>query len=97
MARADSLSVLSSLFEVTLWISAAPKCLRSLHFQAFIAMYRNLSLSSSTDSDVFYVEQSSAESSPIRNNTPAILNSTQLSGAIEKEALTISSIACPEP
>ena len=60
-------------------------------------MYRNLSLNSSTDSDVFYVEHSSAESSPIRNNTPAILNSTELSGAIEREAITIPSFAFPEP
>ena len=60
-------------------------------------MYRNLSLNSSIDSDVFYVEHSSAESSPIRNNNPAILNSTQLSGATERETITISSVASPEP
>ena len=60
-------------------------------------MYRNLSLNSSADSDVFYVEHSSAESSPIRNNTPATLNSAQLSGAIEGEATTISSVTSPEP
>ena len=60
-------------------------------------MYRNSSLNSSTDSDVFYVEHSSPQRSPIRNNTPAILNSTQLSGAMEPEAITISSVVCPEP
>ena len=60
-------------------------------------MYRNPSLNSSTNSDVFYVEQSSPERSPIRNNTPAILNSTQLSGAMEPESMTISSVASPEP
>ena len=60
-------------------------------------MYRNFSLNESTDSDVFYVEQSSAERSPIRNNTAAILNSTQLSGSMEREAITISSVAPPEP
>ena len=43
------------------------------------------------------MEDSSAERSPIKNNTPAILNSTQLSGAIEREAITISSVASPEP
>ena len=59
-------------------------------------MYRNFHLNSSTDSDVFYVEQSSPETSPIRNNTPAILNSTQLSGAIDPEIITISSVASPE-
>ena len=60
-------------------------------------MYRNLDLNSSTDSDVFYVEHSSPESSTIRNNTPAILSSTQLSGAMEPETITISSVASPEP
>ena len=58
----------------------------------------NISLdSSSTESDVFYVEQSSVEGSPIRNNTPAILNSTEISGAMEREVITISSVASPEP
>ena len=60
-------------------------------------MYRNLSFTSSTDSDVFYVEQSSPERSPIRHNTPALLNSTQLSGAIDPKTITISSVASPEP
>ena len=60
-------------------------------------MYRNFPVDASTDSDVFYVEHSSAERSPIRNNTPAVLNSTQLSGAMEPEAITISSVASPEP
>ena len=53
--------------------------------------------SSSTESDVFYVEQSSLEGNPIRNNTPAILNSTEISGAMEREVITISSLASPEP
>ena len=58
----------------------------------------NLSLDfSSTESDVFYVERSSEEGSQIRNNTPAILNSTELSGAMERETITISSVASPEP
>ena len=58
----------------------------------------NISLnSSSTESDVFYVEQSSVEGSPIQNNTPAILNSTEISGAMEREVITISSVASPEP
>ena len=52
---------------------------------------------SSTESDIFYVEQSSEEGSPIRNNTPAILNSTELSGAMEREVITISSVTSPEP
>ena len=58
----------------------------------------NLSFDSSfTESDVFSVERSSEEGSPIRNNTPAILNSTELSGAMEREVITISSVASPEP
>ena len=60
-------------------------------------MYRNLNLDSSTDSDVFYVERSSPGSSPIRHNTPEILNSTQLSGAMDPETIKISSVASPEP
>ena len=60
-------------------------------------MYQNLSLNSSTDSHVFYVEQSSAERTPVSYNTPAILNSTQLSGAIDPEASTICSVASPKP
>ena len=43
------------------------------------------------------MEHSSPKSSPIRNNTPAILNSTQLSGAMEPEAITLSSVSSPEP
>ena len=58
----------------------------------------NISLdSSSNESDVFNVEQSSLEGSPIQKNTPAILNSTEISGAIEREVITISSVASPEP
>ena len=58
----------------------------------------NISLrSSSTDSDVFYVEQSSAEGSPIRHSTPVILDSTTMSGVMEREVITISSVASPEP
>ena len=94
-ARADSLSVTSSLFKVTLLISAA---LESPKFhQSCITMYRNISLNSSTDSDVFYVEHSSPGRSPIRSNTPVILNSTQLSEAMDPESRTISSVASPEP
>ena len=60
-------------------------------------MYQNSNLNSSTDSDVCYVEHSSPERSPIRTNTPAILNSTQISGAMDPENITISSVASPEP
>ena len=58
----------------------------------------NISLEKcSKESDVFYVKQTSTEVSPIRNNTPAILNSTEISGAMEREVITISSVASPEP
>ena len=86
---------ISSLFKVASSISAALNCFKLLY--SLNTMYRNPNLNSSTDSDVLYVEHSSPESSPIRNNTPAILNSTQLSGALEPEAITIYSVASPEP
>ena len=58
----------------------------------------NISLnSSSTESDFFYVEHSPPERSPLRNNTPVILNSTQLSGAMDPETITVSSVASAEP
>ena len=94
-ARAASLSLKSSFFQFILSISAAFKDLKFLPL--FTKMYRNPSPNSSTDSDVFYVEQSSPERSPIRHNTPIILNSTQLSGAMDPETITISSVASPEP
>ena len=56
----------------------------------------NLSLSS-TDSDVFYVEQSSNDQSVPRPNTPIVLNSTEISGDDTREMISISSIASPEP
>ena len=62
----------------------------------FTTMYRNPS-PNSTNSDVFYVEHFLPETSPIRNNTPVILNSTQLSEAMDPETITISSVASPEP
>ena len=94
-ARAASLSLKSSFFQFILSISAAFKDLKFLPL--FTQMYRNPSPKSSTDSDVFYVEQSSPERSPIRHNTPIILNSTQLLGAMDPETITISSVASPEP
>ena len=57
----------------------------------------NISLnSSSTESDVFYVEQTSTEGSPIRNNSPAIFNSTEISGVMEREVTSISTVPSPE-
>ena len=51
----------------------------------------------STNSDIFYVEESSTELSPRRNINPEIVNSTELSGAPAIEHLTISSVASSEP
>ena len=53
--------------------------------------------SSSTESDFFYVDRSSQESSPARSNIPAVLNSTQLSRAMACETFTISCVASLEP
>ena len=58
----------------------------------------NLSLDfSSTESDVNYVERSSEDGSPVRHKTPAVLNSTQLSGTLARKTITISSVASPQP
>ena len=81
-------------FQVTFSRSSSSKFFKFHQF--FITMYRNPSPNSSTDSDVFYVEQSLPERSPLRHNTPIILNSTQLSGAMDPETITISSVASPE-
>ena len=51
----------------------------------------------STDSDVFYVEQSSNDQSVPRPITPMVLNSTEKSGDDTREMISISSIASPEP
>ena len=56
----------------------------------------NISLDS-TDSDVFYVEQSSSEPSPRRHNTPNILNSTEMSEHHTTRMPSVSTIASPEP
>ena len=94
-ARADSRFSKIITFQVTLSISSSSKNFKFHQFS--ITMYRNPSPNSSTDSDAFYVEQSSPERSPIRHNTPIILNSTQLLGAMDPETITISSVASPEP
>ena len=82
-------------FQLTLSRSSSSKYFKFHQFS--ITMYGNPSPNSSKDSDVFYVEKSSPERSPIRHNTPILLNSTQLSGAMDPETITISSVASPEP
>ena len=59
-------------------------------------MASNSSLNS-TDSDVFYVEQSSNDQSIPRPNTPIVLTSTEISSDDTREMISISSIASPEP
>ena len=51
----------------------------------------------SADSDVFFVEQISKKPSPQRNNSPNILNSTELSETHIAGMPSVSSIAFPEP
>ena len=51
----------------------------------------------STDSDVFYVEQSSNDQNVPRPNTLIVLKSSELSGDDTRERISISSIASPEP
>ena len=46
---------------------------------------------------MFYVEQTSNEPSPQRNNSPNILNSTEISQAYPARMPSVSSIASPEP
>ena len=58
-------------------------------------MSSNISLDS-TDSDAFYVEQISNEPSPPRNNSPDILNSTQLPEHHATRMPSISTIASPQ-
>ena len=59
-------------------------------------MSTNISMASS-NSDLFYVEQSSNQPSPQRNNSPNILNSAELSEHRTAGMPSISSIASPEP
>ena len=59
-------------------------------------MSSNISMASD-DSEVFYVEQSSNEPSPQRNNSPNILNSTELSEQHTARIPSVSSIASAEP
>ena len=45
----------------------------------------------------FFVDRSSEEGSLIRNKSPVILNWTELYEVVEREVITISSVASPEP
>ena len=56
-----------------------------------------MSANISSDSDVFYVEQSSNDRSLPGPNPPIVLNSTEMSGNDTREMPSISSITSPEP
>ena len=59
-------------------------------------MSSNISIDS-VDSDVFFVEQISNEPSPQRNNSPNIVNLTEITLTHTAGMPSISSIASPEP
>ena len=59
-------------------------------------MSSNISIDS-VDSDVFFVEQISNKPSPTRNNSPNVLNSTELSHTHTAGMPSVYSIASPEP
>ena len=59
-------------------------------------MTSNLSINS-VDTGVFFEEPLSSELSPRRNNSPVILNSTELTGTHTREMSTNSPFASPEP
>ena len=80
----------SSIFEISCTIKNY-----STYFSYF-DMSWNISLDS-TDSDVFYVEQISNEPSPQQNNSPDILNSTELSEHHATRMPSIFTIASPQP
>ena len=69
--------------------------LDKIYLISFIKISSNISMTSS-DFDVFYVEQVSNEPSPERNNSPNILNSTETSQTYVARMPSVSSIASPE-
>ena len=72
---------------------------RSLNFIKFRFSFKTIKTNSlnSTDSYVFYMEQSSGEERPLKNKTPEVLISKELSGAHAKGIFMIPSMASPEP
>ena len=88
---------MSSLLQVTS-SNLATHYVSQTFLSLTILMNLLLSLdSSSTESVDFYVDSLSEEGSPARNNTPAVINSTQLPGALAWETITISCVASLEP
>ena len=83
-----------SLFLI-FWIQLPTRKISSILFIK-IDMSSNISINSE-DYDVFSVEQISNEYSPQRNNSPNILNSTEISHIHTARMPSVSSIASPEP
>ena len=50
-----------------------------------------------TDSEVFRVEQSSGHQSLMKHDTPEVLNSTELFGALPMDIISNSPVASPDP
>ena len=55
-----------------------------------------MAANTSSDSDVFYVEQSSTDRSLPRQNTPIVLNSTEMSGDVMEDIDGISWVSLPD-
>ena len=83
-----------SLIEDTLSNSVTASNSSTFEFFLFSKTEANTSFNLS-NSDAFYVEQSSDEPSPPRNKSPKVLNSTELSGVHLRQAITISTVASP--
>ena len=98
VTHADWLLLISSFLQVTSLILKAQSIFKIPCPKSFFAMNPLLFLDcSSTDSCVFYVDCWSTEKSPAQINNLAVRNSTQLSGAMARETITISSVASLEP
>ena len=95
--RADSLSLISSFLGVVLLILAARNILNFLIPNNYSDEPKSLSGFFIHRIRHFFVDRSSEEGSPISHNTPVVLNSTELSGAMATETITISSVASPDP
>ena len=69
--------------------------LAKIYLILFIKMISNISMASS-DSEVFYLEQMSKKPSPLMNNSPNILYSTEISHTYTARMPSVSSVASPE-
>ena len=81
-----------SLPSIPVLLLSLVQVILSVFVQHFIFLWKLIHINSfsSTDSDVFYVEQSSGEQNSQRHYTPDILNSTELSGIPATEHIIIT-------